>query len=71
MCKELIPSTKFLCEHVLDEPAFLIEWEGCGECGEVKAGPESLGQTTKREPCDDCKDDGRWVQDDSGRWEKA
>lgn len=71
MCKELISSTKFLCQHVLDQPSTLIEWEDCGSCGEKKAGPEYLGQTTKREPCEDCKENGAYVKDESGKWVEA
>jgi len=71
MCKQLVPQTRYLCDHVLDQPAFLIEWEDCGSCGEMKAGPEYLGQTTKREPCEDCKSDGTWVQTESGKWQEA
>lgn len=70
MCKELVPRTTFLCGHTLDELAFLVEWEDCDNCGEVKAGPEYLGQTTKRDPCDDCKDNGTWVLE-NGAWKKA
>jgi hypothetical protein len=70
MCKELVPRITFICSHVLDEPAFLIEWDACGNCGELKAGPEHLGQTTKRDPCDDCQENKVWVQVD-GVWRKA
>lgn len=70
MCKELISKTKFLCTHILDQPSTLVEWMDCGNCGEKKAGPECLGQTTKREPCEDCKD-GIYVKDGSGKWVKA
>jgi hypothetical protein len=48
MCKELIPQIKFACSHILDNPADLVEWEGCRGCGIKKAGPEYLGGTTKR-----------------------
>jgi hypothetical protein len=54
MCKELVPRITYICGDTLDEPAFLIEWEDCGNCGQMKAGPDYLGQTTKREPCPDC-----------------
>jgi hypothetical protein len=71
MCKQLVPSIKFVCHHELDAPAFLVTWDECGDCGEIKAGPEYLGQSTKTEPCDDCKEDGTYTQDASGRWVKA
>jgi hypothetical protein len=72
MCKELIPQIKFACSHVLDKPADLVEWEGCGGCGIKRAGPEYLGGTTKREPCEDRKQPGRgWVQNEqTGRWSR-
>ena len=68
MCKEMIATTRFLCKHVLDQPSILIEWEDCGSCGEKKAGPEYFGQTTKREPCEDCKENGTYVRTESGGW---
>ncbi|KND90372.1 Serine/threonine-protein kinase Sgk1 [Tolypocladium ophioglossoides CBS 100239] len=64
MCKELVPSTKFRCKHVLDQPSYLIEWDDCKNCGEIKAGPDFLGRTTKRDPCEDCKENGTWKQDE-------
>ncbi len=70
MCKELIPRTKFQCQHVLDEPSFLAEWQDCGDCGEKKEGPEWFGQGTLRYPCEDCKESGAYVQDESGKWER-
>lgn len=71
MCKELVSSTKFLCKYVLGQPSTLIEWEDCGSCGEINAGPEYLGQTIKRELCEDCKENGAYVEDESGKWVEA
>lgn len=69
MCKEIVPNTRYICRHVLNQP-HKIEWEGCGKCGDVKAGPVYLGQTIKREPCDNCKKDGSWTQND-GKWKQV
>lgn len=57
ICKELIPSTEYECEHAVDRPSFLVEWKDYGECGIIKAGAEWLGQTSKRDPCENRK----WV----------
>lgn len=59
MCKELVPRTQYMCFHVLDQPSFLAEWKDCGNRGQVKAAPEYLAQTTKRQPCEDCKSEGK------------
>ncbi|KAH8908475.1 hypothetical protein BR93DRAFT_488992 [Coniochaeta sp. PMI_546] len=57
--------------HTVDEPSFLIEWDNGGDCGIRQAGPEWLGQTTKRGPCNDCKANGTWVQGENGKWVEA
>jgi hypothetical protein len=47
MCKELVPTTKYECEHRIDQSSFLAEWQDCGHCGEKKAGPEYLAYDKK------------------------
>lgn len=69
MCKSVIPEVKYTCGHRdRDAPETLIPWNGCGGCGVKKAGPEYLGATTKRVPCDDCIADGKYVKDAAGKW---
>ncbi|RMJ13689.1 hypothetical protein CDV36_006607 [Fusarium kuroshium] len=70
MCKELVPRTRYMCFHVLDQPSFLTEWKDCGNCGRIEAGPEYLAQTTKKLPCEDCKSQGKWVWTGS-KWQEA
>ncbi|KAK2469516.1 hypothetical protein H9L39_18787 [Fusarium oxysporum f. sp. albedinis] len=70
MCKEIIAKTKFICGDGLDQPGFKVPWENCGGCGQVRS-TEYLGQTTKKEPCDDCKDNKKWIQNSSGVWVKS
>ncbi len=69
MCKGMVPSVKYVCQHVIrDQPITLIEWEKCGNCGVMKVGPEYFGQSTKRVPCDDCIAKDAWVKDAQGKW---
>ncbi|KAL5357396.1 hypothetical protein BJX96DRAFT_11647 [Aspergillus floccosus] len=62
MCKGLISNVKFLCGDPLkDAPTALIPWDGCGNCGIMKAGPAYMGQSIRREPCPDCINRGGWT----------
>lgn len=60
MCQELIAQRKHVCRDVVDEPAVVLEWNGCGNCGQIVK-TQYLGGTTLRTPCDDCQDSGAWV----------
>jgi hypothetical protein len=58
------------CGDVVDELPIVTPWENCGGCGEIKH-TGYLGQTTLRDPCDDCKGNGAWVEYDGEWMEKA
>lgn len=46
------------------------EYENCGNCGTVRH-TSYLGQTTKKDPCADCVDNGLWFKNEDGAWKKA
>lgn len=70
MCQEIVSRRKFACQHLLDSPGYLREWDNCGNCGEIKD-TAHLGTSTSHDPCDDCKADGSWVQNRRGFWHPA
>jgi len=61
MCEELIPRTKHRYGYVVDQTRTCKEYENCGNCGIVKH-TSYLGQTTKKDPCTDCVENGLWVK---------
>lgn len=66
MCQQLIPKTKMLCGHEVEELPTVMPYRGCGGCGVIQH-REYMGQTTKRIPCDGCIADRSWVEVE-GEW---
>lgn len=69
MFQEMITTTKGLCRCIVDELSSIIEWKECGNCGVVQ-NKTHMGSTTRREPCDDCQSNGKWVKV-NGVWKEA
>ncbi|KFY05242.1 hypothetical protein O988_00154 [Pseudogymnoascus sp. VKM F-3808] len=69
MCQRLMERVVHRCQHVIDSPGSVIEYNGCGKCGTVQK-TTWLAQTTKRDPCPDCIDNGVWIKV-QGKWVKA
>lgn len=69
MCQKLIDTIEHLCRHRVDSPGRIRELNGCNNCGIIQK-TEYLGKTTKRDPCDDCIDNGTYVKS-NGVWKRA
>jgi hypothetical protein len=59
---EVSAPVKYLCGHTLDTPTFTT--------GGDASSTAHLGESKKKYPCDDCKSNKKWVQQD-GKWVKA
>jgi hypothetical protein len=69
MCQSIQPTTKYVCQHTLDELPYTAPYAGCGGCGTVTR-TSRLAATTKRVPCEDCQANGTWVLNGK-KWVKA
>lgn len=69
MCQRLMTRIVHRCQHVIDSPGDVVEYNNCGKCGNIVK-TSYLGQTTRRDPCLDCISRGVWVQV-NGTWQKA
>jgi len=70
MYREIKHTAQYASKHPCDEPTSLVELNGCGNRGEVKETSE-IGMRTKREPCEDCKDNGASVKNSEWKWVKS
>ncbi|CAG8983301.1 hypothetical protein HYALB_00002739 [Hymenoscyphus albidus] len=68
MCKATIITDVILCGHTIDAAPSLVP-DGCGGCGTATS-TVHMASSKRKTPCEDCKADGKWVQQ-NGKWVKA